>query len=1782
MSELKGEIIELSTVLDHWTLVEAAIREKNWGEKKIEDCGPGPFYGLSTTLRALVALWFLDFNPWPQLRTKVSIGLIKETAEYGNTSVSMGAAACYPLLPAIGFLNCGTGGIKYQLYTRDVTNILKLESEFKPKNGLSVNSLLAGNYRPKPGEEITMAVLEQSIRDELKDAPWKDRPDIPVVAFVTGQIRQYWEIAGEGEKKVLDSQMEALFQPFKISKLVKQSSYFMPQDTEGKLELLATQTLYKNLVKAGLLDQDVEVIGSIGIGRGSLQWMIGKEGEAVSQILYQEGMKDPERLVDFPDVLKAQYEISAKREALVTSVRKTAKPVIALKSGSVLLFSKYEQYKRILQTKVPPLPGDINFNVKVERGTKRLRTRAATLDRLYAEASALLKTEVGCVYRNNEHDPVANFNDLQPKDTLTFYPANGAPVTIHAAPASGSSLLGGILTYASGLMKYFEKDKEDRKVLKPTPLPKPEPEEEASIPTCGPSPRLAPLDVTSTPQKLPRPHPGSPEAVLLAVPRPSTPCTTGAQLEVVRKGGIVSPDSITDVSKPTEFWIRNDEEREVEVEIRLLPVDQDEEGKDYFTILPPCECRFRKSTNQNSRNTFKISYTPPKQTERNAVVEVCFKRSNEAVKVRQFRVYGNVKWIQKISETKKASEKENTSFPLRNILDRWHLAVESLINPASGERVGENVESINGLHSILSALKDIYLMNIAGWREIRDRVQIGLLKETKDCGNTSVSMGLATVFFTRNPSRNYVAFVNCGTGGAKYQLYYRLKQSPTEEKKKTDPNLCTAVAEAKPQNGAVSQVCPVGDYRPSGDLKRQTLGEVRAEIVRGLKHAPWALDFGFNKEYPDTAELTSKEFVPFAFVTGSIRNHWSKATDEMKSIMDEELQVLFPGCQTVSSLLQDASTDQSDESEKQPSYFLTQEDEGYFEALAVRAMYKAGWQLNKPPPGTKKSSVVVVIGFGSGSSQLSIFKKVRKGNKHDTKTVVIPYKYGMRNPAGLRNFGQYVVSHPAMEDLVAVLTHALSKGHVPMIALKSGTVIRLWDAAPLRAALCSSTASADYTMLAPNGMSWTNPVDGTWSVPRLCADAQLKAGDKQDYVLAYLNGDRAPTSLKLTPNDTLKFEHFPEFVWWWPGKCKQVESKQPAKSSEESKQKEEAKKTEEVQQCEIDITAQLLIHIPFDLMKDFLERKDDTIQTRFKQLLLDFFGHDSPKSPTSYECIAKVYRLLHDIYSKHEEDLKYDFYDIAAAFATQAPDYDEEQRNAFRELPKDLLSVPATKFGKENEERQWLKILNKSEFVIQDRDAQDFNVLRRRAVVHYTEFARKLDAVAMRLSSEFTDAHAKHNVKSVESIKRKLELRKGDFTFRHILDYLRGTIFVGTANYRGADTVALKDQVSRILDAIESSVGEICRIKLDGCKKKLFFIVSVKFKNLVAEVQIRLPAKKNQNAPSDDHIRWEVERTFGECVSSSMDLATACLDFFAVPCGFTFQRFDHTQRVTLRCVNNKCDVQQSEIALLETTQLTFFQKWSKELERYPVFLRGTQDVTRADQSRDGVNYVWAPPYIDAKDKEDFVRGVRVGFDIVWKAIRLRQDFVVEGSPYVNENKVTEFLSRELSVARANARKGSERKDIWKTEEDEGDDDSAQAAFYEMKSPTVAELASRVTKSPSAFLRGIMISCRFCRKNRIGLMLKNEEFLKTFGDESLRISLHDKTLIFGVLASLCAVGDIAHEAWLTYSTTESSSSSSAVTGPAAPFTELPYLFVRKLGFLSDPVAAEREADRKSVV
>lgn len=81
-----------------------------------------------------------------------------------------------------------------------------------------------------------------------------------------------------------------------------------------------------------------------------------------------------------------------------------------------------------------------------------------------------------------------------------------------------------------------------------------------------------------------------------------------------------------------------------------------------------------------------------------------------------------------------------------------------------------------------------------------------------------------------------------------------------------------------------------------------------------------------------------------------------------------------------------------------------------------------------------------------------------------------------------------------MTELVAVLTQALNKNRIPVIALKSGTVIRLWEDDKLRENLCTENlpSTLEHTMLPPSGESWATAVPGTSTLPRLCADAQLK------------------------------------------------------------------------------------------------------------------------------------------------------------------------------------------------------------------------------------------------------------------------------------------------------------------------------------------------------------------------------------------------------------------------------------------------------------------------------------------------------------------------------------------------------------------------------------------------------------------------------------------------------------------------------------------------------------------
>lgn len=234
-SNLRSSIVSLATMRDHWRMMSGAMDEKMSGDEE------GPVHALHATQALLKNVYYLDqFLPddlkprWRSIRGNVQIGFIKDTKKHGNTSVSMGVAKTLDI-DCVCLLNCGTGGVKYQMYLK-ANGILYLSSEYKPKNGASPNALALGGYKPKVS--ATFEATAAQLAEELSSAelPWAGKVGCPVYAFVTGSIRQAWEEADESGKQNFEQAMEQLFGPHNIQKLAA-GSFFMTQVGEGEYEL---------------------------------------------------------------------------------------------------------------------------------------------------------------------------------------------------------------------------------------------------------------------------------------------------------------------------------------------------------------------------------------------------------------------------------------------------------------------------------------------------------------------------------------------------------------------------------------------------------------------------------------------------------------------------------------------------------------------------------------------------------------------------------------------------------------------------------------------------------------------------------------------------------------------------------------------------------------------------------------------------------------------------------------------------------------------------------------------------------------------------------------------------------------------------------------------------------------------------------------------------------------------------------------------------------------------------------------------------------------------------------------------------------------------------------------------------------------------------------------------------------------------------------------------------------------------------------------------------------
>jgi len=284
----------------------------------------------------------------------------------------------------------------------------------------------------------------------------------------------------------------------------------------------------------------------------------------------------------------------------------------------------------------------------------------------------------------------------------------------------------------------------------------------------------------------------------------------------------------------------------------------------------------------------------------------------------------------------------------------------------------------------LETLKKAYDCKDTEWRKIRDRIQVSFIKDTKfpKVMNTSVTCG-AVVQMKKKPEN--ICVLNCGTGGIRYQYY------------KIEDGIVVVSDELKPT-----------DAYSLSDLKIPNLYEGKLD-VEFIKTAV-ARDLG---ECKSKNNLDNCKYV--ALITGDLR----AARENKKGFTEKEInsrQELFE------TMVQSIFTPLKIEPWNGKSYFMSQTEEGTCEILALENL------LSGLDP---KLRVLITFGIGRGSCQWSNSKLI-VGNDN-----------GMNRPDKMMEMSMIVEKKFEESEYVSLLLENISADSVPVIALKSGTLIYL-------------------------------------------------------------------------------------------------------------------------------------------------------------------------------------------------------------------------------------------------------------------------------------------------------------------------------------------------------------------------------------------------------------------------------------------------------------------------------------------------------------------------------------------------------------------------------------------------------------------------------------------------------------------------------------------------------------------------------------------------------------------
>ena len=326
------------------TFLDLDLKQEEY-VKGPRDMGPWLGFQIVRDLSIQLSRFVPDFctpEEWISYLDRLQYGLVKDTDDYGTTSVSMGLAEtffsdCLKRTTLYVAGNCGTGGMKVGIYAYDKQRGTHCIKEIRMDDPPNPNNVRLGKYVPKTvplGQDAKLKVMNELILKEVGDQKAHYH------AFVTGPSRAFYYDEDENDGTMLNG-LKIFFK----GTVFEGNIEFLAQYDEAEMEQVAVRTLYDHLYKANQVDE-MHVLQGWGMGAGSTQfgsnllldWGMGSKGN-VQESIHNEitnHIRDVAFQLYFPTL---------------------PNPMIALKSGFVLLLN------------------DPNFAQQVHRAAETIRAK---------------------------------------------------------------------------------------------------------------------------------------------------------------------------------------------------------------------------------------------------------------------------------------------------------------------------------------------------------------------------------------------------------------------------------------------------------------------------------------------------------------------------------------------------------------------------------------------------------------------------------------------------------------------------------------------------------------------------------------------------------------------------------------------------------------------------------------------------------------------------------------------------------------------------------------------------------------------------------------------------------------------------------------------------------------------------------------------------------------------------------------------------------------------------------------------------------------------------------------------------------------------------------------------------------------------------------------------------------------------------------------------------------------------------------------------------------------